>query len=230
MERGLIAAYTLPQASHFTRVAQSTLRSWFMGSRAGDRVYKPVLTPAVAQKGRVRLSFVNVVEANMLASLRRIHDVKLPKIRTAVRKLQELLEQEHPLASARLIAHQSEIFVDVLGELKIVSSDETDALKQEVDLRAARVVYHHDYASYARTFFPLLGRREIQETPKAIEITPDRAFGRPVIANTGIPAQEVIERFHAGDPIETLVTDFELTAGQVEEAIRAFGSDRALAS
>ncbi|GAG27023.1 unnamed protein product, partial [marine sediment metagenome] len=54
------------------------------------------------------------------------------------------------------------------------------------------------------------------------EITtdPDHAFGRPCIAGTNIPAEEVYGRFVAGDSITTLLWDYGVSQRRIEAAIR----------
>jgi len=51
-------------------------------------------------------------------------------------------------------------------------------------------------------------------------IDPRVAFGRPVIAGSGIPTAEVAERFNAGESINDLARDYERAPADIEEAIR----------
>lgn len=55
---------------------------------------------------------------------------------------------------------------------------------------------------------------------RAVEIDPDRAFGRLVLVGTGIPTQAIAERFAEGDDIEVLARDFELDVAKVQQALR----------
>jgi uncharacterized protein (DUF433 family) len=55
---------------------------------------------------------------------------------------------------------------------------------------------------------------------RAVEIDPTRAFGRLVLAGTGIPTQAIAERFEEGDDIDVLARDFELDVAKVQQALR----------
>src|ERR1700732_3937019 len=92
-------AYTLAEAAHYLRMPEGTLRSWVAG-----RLY-----PAAGQLKRSRplirlddpdkqyLSFINLVEAHVLAAIRRRHGVKLPKVRTALDYVKRHFQIERPL-------------------------------------------------------------------------------------------------------------------------------------
>ncbi|WP_243147238.1 DUF433 domain-containing protein [Scytonema sp. UIC 10036] len=49
---------------------------------------------------------------------------------------------------------------------------------------------------------------------------PRIAFGRLVIAGTGIPIDILTERYEAGDSIDELAYDYEVNRLAIEEAIR----------
>jgi uncharacterized protein (DUF433 family) len=55
---------------------------------------------------------------------------------------------------------------------------------------------------------------------RAVEIDPDRAFGRLVLVGTGIPTQAIAERFAEGDDIDVLARDFELDVAKIQQALR----------
>jgi uncharacterized protein (DUF433 family) len=65
--------------------------------------------------------------------------------------------------------------------------------------------------------FPYL--REPSEQ-RFVEVNPRRAFGRLVIAGTGIPTEILAERFVAGDTIGALAQDYRLRPEQIEWALR----------
>ena len=56
--------------------------------------------------------------------------------------------------------------------------------------------------------------------PAPIEIDPRVAFGRPVLIGRAVPTSVLADRFKAGDSIEDLAGDFEVTPAAIQEAIR----------
>ena len=56
--------------------------------------------------------------------------------------------------------------------------------------------------------------------PRFISLDPRVRFGRPVIVGTGIPTEEVAERFRAGDTCSQLAEEYGRPPQEIEEAIR----------
>src|SRR5882762_7252676 len=95
----LLPAYKVAEAAHYLRMPKETLRSWVVG-----RLY-----PVTGQLKRSRplihlsdpkreyLSFINLVEAHVLAAIRRRHGVKLPKVRNALDYVRRQFHIERPL-------------------------------------------------------------------------------------------------------------------------------------
>src|SRR5438105_14458176 len=81
-----MAAYGIAEAAGYLRLPVSTLRSWLLGQRyhydQTPKFFKPVIHIA-DRKGR-HLSFINLVEAFVLAGIRREHEIPLPTVRKAV--------------------------------------------------------------------------------------------------------------------------------------------------
>ena len=79
-------AYPFAEAAHYLNVPLSTLRAWFLGTTyrhgGAKRTFKPVIQLDGAPKDG--LSFLNLVEAHVLAGIRRTHDVSLPRTRAAI--------------------------------------------------------------------------------------------------------------------------------------------------
>jgi hypothetical protein len=71
----------------------------------------------------VLASFTNVVEAHVLAAMRRHHGLELDAIRRAVRHVRERLDVEHPLAHERFKTDGKNLFVQRVGQLINASSD-----------------------------------------------------------------------------------------------------------
>lgn len=67
--------------------------------------------------------------------------------------------------------------------------------------------------------FPFTRKRRPNE-PKSIVLDPTLAFGRPVLAGTGIATVVVAERFKAGESIQVLAKDYGRDYHEIEEAIR----------
>lgn len=208
-----IPAYPVFEAAKYIGVPTSTLRSWIHGTKT----FSPIIALSSATDGQ--LSFFNLVEAFVIAGLRRHHNMSLQKIRTSVDQLEAYAPTlNHPLANADLVTLAREIFVDNAGgefvnvtrkpgQMGLRGIIEQVSERVEKDLRGAQRLYPFT-------------RERIELSPQFVVIDPRVQFGRPVIAGTGIPTAVIHERWKAGDSVRALVEDYDRTEDEIEEALR----------
>lgn len=209
--------YPIAYAAHLTRVPESTLRAWVAGrsypTKGGSRRAAPVIRPAALGY----LSFINLVEAHALAAMRREYQLKLDKIRKAVRYVEKQLRVDHPLARQEFKTDGVELFVEHLGRLLNVSKDGQLGIREALGDRLERVEYE---AGFAARLYPWVRPNQRQQ-PRLVVIDPNRAFGRPVLAESGIPVESVQERFQGGESLDELAKDYGVGVDAIEEALRA---------
>jgi len=68
--------------------------------------------------------------------------------------------------------------------------------------------------------YPFITRDHHPEAPKSVVLDARVAFGKPVIAGTGIPTAAVYQLFNAGDKIREIADEYERPIGEIEAAIR----------
>lgn len=213
-----VPAYSLSEASRLVGLAPSTLRSWTHGrafpTRAGLGRSHAIIRIPRSPGGF--LTFTNVVEAHVLAAMRRKYDLRLAAIRSAVRYLTEGLDVEHPLASEAFKTNGVDLFVDRLGRLINVSREGQLGMRHVLDASLERVEY--DHSGRAVRLFPLFKRAE---APKHVVLDPRRAFGRPILRGTSVPVADIRARFDAGESVGALSQDYGVTRTMIEEALRA---------
>jgi uncharacterized protein (DUF433 family) len=91
------------------------------------------------------------------------------------------------------------------------------ALREVVRSYLGRV--EHDFRGIAARLYPFT-RAATNDAPRLVVIDPLVAFGRPVLADTGVPIRAIADRFKAGDSVEDLARDYEISPVLVQEAIR----------
>jgi hypothetical protein len=93
----LLPACSVAEAAHYLRMPEGTLRSWVAGRLypvAGQsKRSRPLIH--LAEPQRRYLSFINLVEAHVLAAIRRRHGVKLPKVRKALAYVHRHFQVDH---------------------------------------------------------------------------------------------------------------------------------------
>ncbi len=54
----------------------------------------------------------------------------------------------------------------------------------------------------------------------AVVIDPTIGFGRPILVRASVSTAVIFDRFGAGDKIDELAADFDVSTADIEEAIR----------
>jgi uncharacterized protein (DUF433 family) len=211
-------AYSFGEAAHYLSMPTATLRAWCVGQKQGN---KKEFVRLIDLDGSPRdgLSFLNLVEAHVLASIRRIHNVSLLKVRDALDYVKSDLKIERPLLSLKFQTDGVDLFVEELSNLLNVT---THVYAFEQIMRAYLKRIHRDVKGVPVKLYPFLRKEDMEkpDPPMPIEIDPRVAFGRPVLIGRAVPTAVLADRFKAGDSIEDLAGDFEVTPSDIQEAIR----------
>jgi hypothetical protein len=110
--------FTLQEAHlhiYVFKVPAGTIHDWAVGRKT----YKPLIE--IAQRTPPRLSFINLVELYVLASIRREFHIPMPNVRSAIDCVKRELKSEHPLAENRFKTDGINLFIDHLGNLYNIS-------------------------------------------------------------------------------------------------------------
>jgi uncharacterized protein (DUF433 family) len=213
-------AYPFAEAAHYLNVPLSTLRSWFLGTTYRQAGAKRSFKAVIRLDGSTKdgLSFLNLVEAHVLAGIRRTHGIPLPRVREAIGFVQRKLELERPLIAARFQTDGVDLLVEHLGKLVNASRDGQLEMAGVVRASLRRIV--RDPNGVPIKLYPFTRRSRESDSPAPVEIDPNVAFGRPVLIGRAVPTAVLADRFKAGDSLQELADDYDATAVEVEEAIR----------
>ncbi|UQA61350.1 DUF433 domain-containing protein [Polyangium aurulentum] len=206
-----LPAYPLPRAAGIVRLPASTLRLWAAGDGAHDALFKP------ASRSPMLLSFSNLIEAFVLASMRRVHGISMQRVRKALRFVGKELGYPRPLIHARFRTDGVNLFVQQADRLLDVSAKGQAVLREVLDESLRRIDWEGDFAA---RLYPWVREGDLKQQPKTIVVDPRRGFGHPVIAGTGIEARVVAGRHRAGESILVLAKDYGVGIEQIEDAIR----------
>lgn len=204
------SAYGLPEAAVYVKVPYTTLRYWVIGFGTQPAIIKP------AESDPARLSFLNLLECHALAGMRKMYNLKLPKVRSALQKISKDFPRPHPLISEVFLTDRKDLFIERMGQTIKVSQPHDQLSLDFYRMHLERVEI--DPKGLFR-FFPFVVVPKPSE-PKTIEINPMVGFGKPVIAGTGISTAIIASRFNARESITDLAEEYGCSSQQIEEAIR----------
>jgi uncharacterized protein (DUF433 family) len=163
-------------------------------------------------------SFMNIVEAHVLAGMRRHHGVGLPQVRRALDYVQKKCGVSRPLIDQRFQTDGRFLFVEQLERLVNASKGGQLAMP---DLLPQLQRIERDFAGLPAKLYPCTRPAEAcnpASDPKIVVMNPRVSFGRPSVG--GIATSTIWSRFCAGDSPSHLAEDYGLPPEAIEEAIR----------
>lgn len=209
-------AYGIPEAAGYLRLPVSTLRAWMIGQRYSDRgeskFFKPVIE--IADRNNRQLSFINLVEAFVLAGVRRKHNISLPKVRKAVTYLRRTFNTNRPLAEEKFQTDGVDLFVERFGSLIGATLEGQVQMGEIIRDRLKRVVRDPKGVPEKIVLFPSRAKSA------DVVIDPKYSFGRPILHGFGVRTAILAERFDAGDSVEDLAREYDAPPEAVQNAIR----------
>jgi uncharacterized protein (DUF433 family) len=214
-------AYTLADAARYVGTTPQTLRRWFRGRPAVStkegafrRSEVKALLPTEAGP-REPLSFIDLIEAHVLFSIRRAYKFPMSKIKTAMEYLAEQMEGNLMFLAHKEFYHDdSNLFLGT--DKTLLSLSERGQLADKTILANGlhQIVYGTD--GYADEFFPKLDNAVQRE----FVINPAINYGRLCLVRLGIGADVLAQRYQAGELVEHLAKDYGAKLGEIVEAIR----------
>ncbi len=202
--------YSMREVAQYLQIPITTLRSWTSG-------VNPLIK--MADPETKSLSFLNIIEAHVLSSLRR-DEVKMSRIRPAIDYLAKVLKTEHPLAHIQLETDSIDIFIKQSNDYLNISKSGQMAIKEA--LKDYLKMVRRDEKGNPVRLFPLDTRGRDQE--ETVFIDPKVCFGRMVIKEQGIPVDALSERLDAGDTLEELSEDYGIEKEVIKRAIIRFAA------
>jgi len=204
-------AYTLAEASRYTRLHPSRTRAWFKG-RSDQTGRGPLLRSDFAKRGSdFAVSFLDLVDLAVAGEFRKL-GVTMPVVRRAYSQLVGELQTEHPFCHSDLYTDGREIFLHTAGEI----GDEALAnvvSQQRYFLHVIQQLKRIDYSEATR-----LAMR--WRVASGVLIDPEVSFGKPVAAGTGVTTYVLAQAFFANRENAEFVADlYGVTPQAVENAV-----------
>lgn len=200
--------YSQREVAHFIGVPASTIRTW-MGAGAGTQ---PLIRPP--EDGEGRLSFNNLVEAYVLHSLRKKHDVRMSAIRTAIAYSEREMDVDR-LLLRRELRWSGDLFWDSLSDLVNLSRSGQLAMRSVVESYLERIAWD-EATNLPIRLFPFV---EANTGVRSIVIDPRISFGQPTLLGSGAPTSVIADRYDAGEDVAELALDYAVSPEAIKHAL-----------
>lgn len=217
--------YTEAAAARLLGVPQGTLNYWLEGGERRGKVYRPVIR--VEPRGdRAAVTWAEFIEAGLLREYRRTHDVPMAELRAFIDVVRERYGPPYPLAhhrpfvSGRELLSQAQDASDLHADFCLVAKVRGQlVLTSPADSFVRRVTWEGDIASEWRP----------HDDPRSpVRMNPDIRFGRPAIQ--GVSTEALLEHEQAGESVEEIAEEFDVSPDQVRWALAYETSARARAA
>lgn len=205
-ERVRLPSYKVGDAARFARISPATAFRW-----QSIRANKPLLS---TRQERASFSYLQLIELAVVALIKKA-GIKFDEIRQAREYVSKELGSEFPFAEykfktdgASLLLNVSDFNSDDVREHLVHTGQKRGQMAWSAILP---LLQHFDYEDN------LVSRWLITEGQSKIFIDPKIAFGAPHIE--GVATWVMGDKFKAGNSIEEIAYDYDLTAEQVREAL-----------
>ncbi|NLF31088.1 MAG: DUF433 domain-containing protein [Planctomycetes bacterium] len=190
--------YSFPEAARLLKLPVATLRTWLLGVPGREPV-----TPGdylQTRHDQKILSFLDVMDTFIIKGLRE-YKVSLQYLRKVRDALAHDLSTEHPFSSRRLLTDGRQVFIhfaDEFGGEKLKEVLTRQHAFPSVLVPYLKQIAHDERTDLARCW----------NISRGVVIDPTRAFGKPIVASTGIPTGILAAAFEANDEDAELVADW----------------------
>ncbi len=194
--------YSSVEAALYLRLKLQDVRRW-----VGEGVI-------VAPTGGI--SFLNLLELHILKGLRKEFGLPFQRIRRALEEYTQTEHSEHPFLDPRLETDGIHLFLHDGDEYLNLNRPRQRGIPQILRTYLQRIdrLDNHEFR-----FFPFIVSEDPQE-PRTIQMSPNIAFGRPVLANTGIATDVIAGRFRSRDSVSGLAEEYGVPVSMIEDAVR----------
>ena len=186
-----IGLYTTAEAARLLHMPAGKLGRWLRGHRVGKREYAPLWQSQVdIGDGHVYLGFRDLMEARVADAFISM-GVSSIAIRRTIDAARELFRQERPLANSRFRTDGRRIF------LETIAAEGTGEPPRLLDILGRQYAFKQVLDPVLRTVdFDADGEPRVW-WPKgkagSILIDPNRSFGHPIDAASGVPTSVLAE-------------------------------------
>lgn len=201
--------YPATEAARCLGMVPQTLRTWFLGQKGMEPLFSPSGTNPLT------LSFWDLVESSVVASIRKVHGVSFQKVRRALEFVERRMGLPRPLITQNFVTDGVSLFVEHYGGLISATEDGQVVIRELIEASLTRIERDENGLAnrlYAWTHDP--------KEPRVVSIDPRVSFGRPTLIGTGITVEVLIDRFNAGDSIAELAQDYRVAPDRIEAMMR----------
>ena len=192
------------------------LRNWlqgYPGSNSGKQVWHdPLWIPQHEREDDLYLGFRDLVEARIVHALRS-EKIGLQTIRKCVELARDIISDARPFSTRNFKTDGRSIFLEItegISDPKLIDLRRRQHVFKSV---VAPSLIGLEFGNEAAERWWLLPGR------KTIVADPDRSFGRPIVASSGVSTERVAQAVKSEGSVARVAQLFEIRPQEVEDAL-----------
>lgn len=205
--------YTTPlltarDAARHLRMPESTLDVWLRDDDHGEPLVHSV---EPERRGWPRVPFAGLIEAYVLRTLRE-SGFNMGEIRRIAKILRSEFNDPFALATQRVATDGATLFA-LMADASLVNQHRQAPIREVIDADLRFIRWNEDGKPK---------QLRLQQYPEGAEVVIDPRFGwgRPVIAASKVPVEAVVGLWQAGEPMDVVAAEFDLSRDVVEDICR----------
>lgn len=207
--------YSAREAAHIIRVPVNKLRRWMFGYQSKGVDYAGLWEREIREPGVI--SFHDLLELKLVYEFRQ-HGLSLPVIREAARIAREEFHTSYPFARQHFHTDGKRVFLEAAEQVNVHLVDVIS--KQYVMDKVYRPSFlaSIDYSSLgdAERWYPM---NDDHHPDKSIVLDPQRAFGKPILTESGVPTRVLYDAYRLNEPLEVIAANYAVTPEDVKQAV-----------
>lgn len=216
-----IGLYSFADAARLIGVEARQLRRWMSGyvhkSKGGEVAHlSPLWIPQLADTRFDGIGFRDLLELRFVKVFRD-HGVSLQAIRIAAAVARDLLKSTHPFTCRQFQTDGRSIFVTIhekTGDESLVDITRRQHVFREIVGPSLYAGIEFDTVGSALRWFPIPKSR-------VVVLDPERAFGQPILAKSGVPTVAISDAFTAEKGnVHFVARLFDVTPDAVRKAVK----------
>jgi uncharacterized protein (DUF433 family) len=209
-----IGLYTPAEAGRLVQVAPAKILRWLRGHDISGKHYDPLWDPQVdlGDQG-IALGFRDLMEIRVAAAFIE-RGLSAQKVRQAILLARDIIGDDRPLSTSRFRTDGRSVFLQIgeeEGEPKLIDLFKSQYAFREVMERSLSNIDYGADGAPARWW--VLGKS------KSIVIDPARSFGRPIEAETSVPAEVLAAAVKAEGSVEAAARGWDVPVRAVKRAV-----------
>lgn len=207
--------YSAREAAHIIRVPAHKVRRWIFGYQNKGVDYAGLWEREIREPGVI--GFHDLLELKLVHEFRQ-HGLSLAVIRQAARIAREEFHTSYPFARQQFHTDGKRVFLEAAKQVEAHLVDVISKQYVMEQIYRPSFLASIDYSPIgdAERWYPM---NDDHHPDKSIVLDPQRAFGKPILTESGVPTRVLYDAYRLNEPLEVIAANYAVTPEDVKQAV-----------